>query len=75
MDTTITLDEAHFKTLVAKARALGKTPEQYLQALIEADCRTFDEILAPARKGFESMGDDDIDELFERARKSAGKTE
>lgn len=75
MDTTITLDEAHFKTLVAKARALGKTPEQYLQALIEADSRTFDEILAPARKGFESMGDDDIDELFGRARKSAGKTE
>jgi hypothetical protein len=75
MDTTVTLDELHFKVVSDKARALGKTPEQYLQALIDADSRSFDEILQPVRQGFDTMSDDEIDELFDRARKAARQPE
>jgi hypothetical protein len=75
MDTTVTLDEPHFKAVAEKARSLKKTPEQYLQALIDADSHSFDEILAPARKGFESMSDDELDDLFDRARKADARPE
>jgi hypothetical protein len=71
MNTTVTLDETHFKLIAEKARALGKTPEQYLHALIDADGRTFDEILEPARRGFDSMSDDALDDLFDRAKTAA----
>jgi hypothetical protein len=71
MNTTVTLDETHFKAVAEKARALGETPEQYLQRLIEADSRSFDEILLPVRKGFDPMSDGEIDGLMDRARKSA----
>jgi hypothetical protein len=75
MDTAVILDEPHFKLVAAKARALGKTPEQYIQSLIDADSRTFDEILEPVRKGFESMSDDDVDGLSDRAKKAARQPE
>ena len=75
MSTSITLDDEHFRTVTAKARALGKTPEQYLHALIDADARTFDDVLAPVRKIFASTADDELDALFERARKSARESE
>ena len=68
----VTLDEKHFRAVEEKARALGKTPEQYLAALIDAD-RSFDEILQPAREGFDKMTDTEIDELFDRARGAARK--
>jgi hypothetical protein len=71
MDTTVKLDVPHFRVVTEKARLLGKTPEQYLQALIDADGRSFDEILAPARQGFASMSDDELDGLFVRAQKAA----
>ena len=68
---SVTLDEKHFRVAEKNARALGKTPEQYLECLIDADSRSFDEILDPVRKGFDSMSDSEIDELFERARKAS----
>jgi hypothetical protein len=73
MNTTITLDESHFKAVSDKARAAGKTPEQYLQDLIDADNQTFDEILQPVREGFDSMTDDEVDDLLDRAQKAARK--
>ena len=71
MDTTITLDERHFHAAAERARELGTTPEVYVQALIDQAGRSFDEILAPVRKGFEAMSDDEIEGLFDRATKSA----
>jgi hypothetical protein len=66
----VKLDEEHFRAVQANARTLGKTPEQYLQALIDADSRSFDEILQPVRQGFEHMGDAELDDLFDRARQA-----
>jgi hypothetical protein len=68
---SVILDEEHFRVAEAKARVLGKTPEQYLQALIDADSQSFDDILEPVRRGFDSMSDSEIDDLFDRARKAA----
>lgn len=63
----LALEEKHFRAAEEKARALGTTPEQYVQSLIEADSRSFDEILRPVREGFEGMSDAEIDDVFERA--------
>lgn len=71
MSTTIILDEQHYKTVVESAKSAGKTLEQFLHALIDAHARTFDEILDPARKGFDAMSDEDIDGLLDRARNAA----
>src|SRR4051812_10229550 len=46
METVVRLGERHFKAATEKARALGQTPEQYIEGLIEFDARSFDEILA-----------------------------
>lgn len=73
MQTTLTLDEPHFKVLSEKARARGQSPEQYVQALIDADAATFDVILEPVRQGFDSMTDTEIDDLFGRAQVAARK--
>ncbi|HZK80045.1 MAG TPA: hypothetical protein VFC46_03240 [Humisphaera sp.] len=74
MHTTITLDESHFQRALDKARTLGTTPDRYLAALIDADARSFDQILEPVRKGFESMNDDELEALMERAMKAARST-
>jgi hypothetical protein len=74
MDTTITLDEPHFQRALDKAKTLGTTPDRYLAALIDADARSFDQILEPVRKGFESMGDDELDGLMDRALRAARST-
>lgn len=71
MDTIIKLDETRFRTVSAKAQALGKTPEQYVESLIDSDNLTFDQILNPVRQGFDATSDQELDELFERARESA----
>ena len=71
MDTTIILDEPHFRQVVDKAQSLGTTPDRYLAALIDADARSFDQILEPVRKGFDSMTDDEVDGLMDRAVKAA----
>lgn len=75
MNTTLTLDEPHFRLASEKARLVGKTPEQYVQSLIDADGYTFDDILRPVRQGFASMADDELDELFDRAKKAARQPE
>jgi cyclopropane fatty-acyl-phospholipid synthase-like methyltransferase len=67
----VTLDEKHFQIAEEKARALGTTPEQYLQSLIDADSRSFDQILQPVQAGFDNMTDPEIDDLFTRAQKAA----
>lgn len=71
MDTTITLDQTHFQRAIEKAKALGTTPDRYLAGLIDADGRSFDEILEPVRNGFDSMEDGDLDGLMDRATKAA----
>jgi hypothetical protein len=67
----VPLDEEHFRVAEEKARAIGKTAQEYLQALIDADSRSFDEILEPARRGFDSMSDSELDDLLGRARRAA----
>ena len=71
MGKTITIDERRFQSVAEKARAVGKSPEQYLEALIDADTRTFAQVLQPIRQGFESMTDEELDALFDRASKAA----
>jgi hypothetical protein len=73
MQTTLILDEPHFKTAAEKARVRGQSPEQYVQALIDADAADFDEILKPIREGFDAMGDAEIDDLFDRAQSAVRK--
>ena len=75
MDTTVTLDEPHFKKIAEQAASLGKTPAEYLELLIDAAHQTFDEILAPARAGFDAMSDADVDALFVRARQGVRQPE
>jgi hypothetical protein len=74
MDTTIILDESHFQLARDKAKTLGTTPDRYLAALIDADARSFDQILEPVRKGFDSMSDEEVDGLMDRAIKAARST-
>ena len=71
MDTAITLDEPHFHAAAKRARDLGTTPQVYVQTLIDRAGRSIDEILAPVRKGFAHMSDEDLDALFDRAIKYA----
>lgn len=73
MQTTLTLDESHFKTVWDKARERGQSPEQYVQALIDADAVSFDEILKPIRDGFDGVADTELDDLFARAQIEARK--
>ena len=75
MGKTVTLDERHYQFIADKSRARGQTPEEYLQALIDADARTFDEILAPIRQGFNAMTDEEVYEMWDRAKKAARATE
>jgi hypothetical protein len=72
MTTTITLDERHFQAAADKARELGKTPEGYIEYLIDAATRTFDEILAPVREGFRKSGvtEEELDEAVTEARRA-----
>ena len=71
MANIITLDDGHFEIAAEKAGSLGTTPQAYIESLIDADRRTFDEILGPVREGFESMTDKELDDLFGRARAAA----
>ena len=73
MDTTLTLDKKHYQTAAAKARNLGQTPKDYVQSLIDQANRTFDEILAPVRKGFENTSEEELDAVFLRANQAARK--
>ena len=72
MATIVSLDEKHSKVAVRAARELGTTAKQYVHSLIDAANMTFDEILAPARKGFRESGmtEDELDDLVNKARKA-----
>ena len=55
------------------ARSAGKTGEEYLRTLIEAEIlsrQSFSEILAPIRQSFKAGGmtEDELDALVEEAR-------
>ena len=57
-----------------KASKHGKSPSEYIRALIEADLHTehsFDQILAPVREGFRKSGTTEaqLDALVRKARK------
>ena len=71
MGATITLDKRHYKVAADKAREMGKTPETYIESLIDADTATFDDILQPVRAAFAKGGatEDDLDEAVSEARK------
>ncbi|HSI31990.1 MAG: hypothetical protein ACAI43_20520 [Phycisphaerae bacterium] len=71
MATTVILDEAHYSAAPTRARAQGQTPEEYIQSLIDADARSFDEILGPVRAGFETTPDTELDEVLGRANRAA----
>ena len=75
MGIAVTLDERHFKAAAEKARELGKTPEGYIESLIDAATMTFDEILAPVREGFRKSGvtEEELDDAVTEARKSIYK--
>ena len=71
----VKLDEAHFQLAEEKARALGTTPDDFVSRLIDTedalDQLSFDELLAPVRKGFEHLSDEQLSSLFATARKRA----
>ena len=72
MSTTLTLDKRHFQVVAQKARELGKTPQTYIQSLIDAVTLALDEILSPVRQGFAASGvtEDQLDEAVAQARKA-----
>lgn len=63
-----------------KAREIGKSVEEYLRNLIEADVladKPFSEILEPIRQSFDQSGmsEEDLDILFENAREAVYQEE
>jgi hypothetical protein len=72
MGKTLTLDDRHFKAAAKRAKELGKTPEIYIESLIDAATMSFDEILAPVRKGFKESGatEEELDKAVIEARKA-----
>jgi hypothetical protein len=73
---TIEITGLHFETLqalLAKAQRAGKSVEEYLRGMIEADLladQPFSEILEPIRQSFDESGMSEagLDALFETAR-------
>ena len=51
---------------------MGKTPKTFIESLIDAATLTFDEVLAPVRKGFAESGvtEDELDEAVNEAHKA-----
>ena len=71
METTLRLDKRHFQAAAQMAKELGKTPQTYVQSLIDAATLPLDEILSPVRKGFAAGGvtEDQLDKAVTQARK------
>jgi hypothetical protein len=71
MVAIVTLDKKHSKVAAQAARELGTTAEHYVHQLIDAANMTFDEILAPVRKGFRESGvtEEELDDVVNKARK------
>ena len=73
MNATLPLRKKTLEAAAKRARKLGKSTQDYVESLIELDMETFDEILAPVRKDFEDMPDNERNALIERANKWARK--
>jgi hypothetical protein len=89
MTVTITLTPETEEQLRQRAAESGQTLEAFLQELVEREARggngtaapeaappavrTFDDFLAPVRKGFEDSGltEEELTGLFEEAREEA----
>lgn len=71
MDTTVTLNKRHFKAAADKARQLGKTPQGYIESLIDAAATTFEDILRPVHKS--KVSEEDLDAAIAEARKAINK--
>ena len=72
----IQLDDKRFRVAKKRAKALGTTPDDLVNRLIDAEDAlgniSFDQLLAPVREGFKHLSDDQLDALFKGARKRAG---
>ena len=83
MDTlTVTITDTETVSTIARtAKQQGTTPEQYAIQLIAAGLnstgKSFDEILAPFRRGVKESGitDDELNGLFHRARQDYAREE
>jgi len=74
------LPEGTSEAIKALSRSKGKSTEEYLRTLIEAEIlseQTFAEILAPIREGFRESGmtEEQLDTLFEEARRKVHQEE
>jgi predicted DNA-binding protein len=74
------LPEGTREALRQLSQSKGKSAEEYLRTLIEAEIlsqQTFAEILAPIREGFRKSGmtDEQLDALFKEARKKVHQEE
>jgi hypothetical protein len=72
MGTTVTLDKRHFKAAAEKAKALGQTPQTFIETLIDAATSSFDEVLSTVRRAFAKSGvtEDELDDAVCIARKA-----
>jgi hypothetical protein len=72
MNTTVTLDERRYKAALEKARELGKSPDSYIESLIDAATMNLDDILAPVREGVSQRGlsEEELDDVVTKARKA-----
>ena len=76
--TTLQIDglrPAQLRAVKAQADREGKTPAEYVRALIERDLlarRSFDVILAPVRADVQARGisEADVDAVVEKARRA-----
>jgi len=75
---SVILDEDHFRAAEDKARSLGTTTAEYVTKLIDAERAveelSFDQLLAPVRKGFDQLSDEELDTLFTDAKKRVADT-
>lgn len=74
------LPEGTREAIKELSQSKGKSSEEYLRTLIEAEVlsqQTFAEILAPIREGFRKSGmtEEQLDALFEEARRNVHQEE
>ena len=74
------LPEGTREAIKELSQSKGKTADEYLRTLIEAEIlsqKTFAEILAPIREGFRKSGMtvEQLDDLFEEARRKVHQEE
>ena len=72
----IGLRPTQIRAVERRARKQGKSPSEYIRALVERDLRigdSFDDVLRPVRAGFEKAGvtEEELDGLVAQARRAA----